>query len=211
MKKLETTTVDEILSALIPSNATAQLPDPDLLSYYKDLDNRVIWVGDIDDSCVNISQQIIRWNLEDRDIPVENRKPIKIMIFSYGGDGATCFNIVDTILMSKTPVYTYNMGVAMSAGAIILMSGHKRFCTKYSTCLIHSGSGGATGTYEQSEAKMKDYKHFVNNMRDFIIERTQIDQKLLNKKKAEEWYIYSDEQESLGIVNSIIEDINDLI
>ena len=151
------------------------------------------------------------FNKQDKDVPVEERKPIKLLLYSYGGDGMACFSLLDIIALSKTPVYTVNMGVAMSAGLLILLAGHKRFCLKTSTALAHSGSGGTQGSYETTKAQMKDYERFVETMRKYIIERTNIDQKLMNKKKAQEWYIYGEEQVSLGIVDKVVDDIDDII
>ena len=117
---------------------------------------------------------------------------------------------MDIIALSKTPVYTVNMGVAMSAGLLILLAGHKRFCLPHSTALAHSGSGGTQGTYEQTEAQMKDYRRFVKAMQDYIMERTDIDTKLLNKNKGREWYLYVEDQIKYKIVDKVIEDIDEL-
>ena len=103
------------------------------------------------------------------------------------------------------------MGVAMSAGLLILLAGHKRFCLKKSTALAHSGSGGAQGTYEQTEAQMKDYKRFVDTMRNYIVDRTHIDTKTLNKYKTKEWYLYSEDQLNYGIVDKIVDDIDEIL
>lgn len=193
------------------SDANLNLPDPQLLTYYKDVNDRIVWIDyGIDDSVLEVSKLIMRYNREDKDIPVEERKPIKLLVYSYGGDGNACFSLLDVIAISKTPVYTYNMGVSMSAGLLILLAGHRRFCTRNSTALIHAGSGGVEGTYDQSKAQMKDYDHFVNVMFNYVTERTGIDKKILNKHKKEEWYIYADEQVKLNICEAIIENIDDL-
>lgn len=187
------------------------LPDPSLLMFYKNLANREIWLDDsITVDTLEISKLILYFNKQDEGIPIEDRKPIKIFIYSYGGEVSACFNVIDTIGMSKTPIYTYNMGIAMSAAFLILIAGHKRFATKRAVGLIHSGSGGTQGTYEQTEAQMKDYKHAVSVMREFILERTNIDQKLLTKNKSTEWYLYKDDLINYGIVDKIIESADEL-
>lgn len=187
------------------------LPDPAMLMFYKELADREIWLdASIDIDTLEISKIILHFNKMDAGVPVEERKPIKIFIYSYGGEVSACFNVIDTIAMSKTPVYTYNMGIAMSAAFLILIAGHKRFATKRAVGLIHSGSGGTQGTYEQTEAQMKDYKHAVSVMREFILERTNIDQKLLTKNKSTEWYLYKDDLINYGIVDKIIESADEL-
>lgn len=205
--------MDELMKVLIPENLeNLQLPNPELLTYYRNLEDRVIWIDyGVDETILEVSKLIMYFNKLDKDIPVEQRKPIKLLLYSYGGDGQACFSLLDIIALSKTPVYTYNMGVAMSAGLLILLAGHKRYCLKNSTALAHSGSGGACGTFEQTEAQMKDYQRFVKTMRDYIIERTDIDTKTFNKYKNKEWYLYSEDQIKYHIVDKIVEDITEIL
>lgn len=201
------------MQVLIPNNLeNLQLPSPELLTYYRNLEDRVIWIDyGVDESILEVSKLIMYFNKEDKKVPVEQRKPIKLLLYSYGGDGQACFSLLDVIALSKTPVHTINMGVAMSAGLLILLAGHQRFCLKNSTALAHSGSGGASGTFEQTEAQMKDYKRFVDTMRNYIIERTNIDAKTLNKYKSKEWYLYDSEQIKYHIVDKIVDDIDEIL
>lgn len=203
----------DLLQISIPRDLeNLQLPSPELLTYYRNLEDRVIWIDyGVDESILEVSKLIMYFNKRDQDVPAEERKPIKLLLYSYGGDGQACFSLLDVIGLSKTPVYTYNMGVAMSAGLLILLAGHKRFCLKNSTALAHSGSGGASGTFEQTEAQMKDYKRFVDTMRNYIIERTNIDVKTFNKYKNKEWYLYSEDQIKHHIVDKIVDDITEII
>lgn len=205
--------MDELMKLMIPENLeNMQLPSPELLTYYRNLEDRVIWIDyGVDESILEVSKLIMYFNRLDKDVPVEQRKPIKLLLYSYGGDGQACFSLLDIIALSKTPVWTINMGVAMSAGLLILLAGHKRFCLKNSTALAHSGSGGTSGSFEQTEAQMKDYKRFVDTMRNYIIERTNIDTKTFNKYKSKEWYLYSEDQIKFGIVNKILDDIDEIL
>lgn len=205
--------MEELMTLAIPQNLeNLQLPNPELLTYYRDLEDRTIWIDyGVDESILEVSKLIMHFNKRDKGIPVKERKPIKLLLYSYGGDGQACFSLLDVISLSKTPVWTVNMGVAMSAGLLILLGGHKRFCLKNSTALAHSGSGGASGTFEQTEAQMKDYKRFVETMRNYIIERTNIDTRTLNKYKSKEWYLYADEQVKYHVVDKIIDDIDEIL
>ena len=104
----------QVLDLIIPPEADVKLPSPDLLLYYKNYDNRAIAVDcDIDDSLIETTKQIVEYNRSDKDIPVEERKPITIFIMSYGGDLYQAYALISAILASKTPVRTVNMGVAM--------------------------------------------------------------------------------------------------
>lgn len=189
--------------------ATMQLPTPELLSYYCAAQNRTFYIdADIDTNLIEISKNIIEINRVDKDIPAEQRQPIWICIYSYGGELDAAYSFIAVMEASKTPVYTVNMGVAMSAGLLLLLGGKKRYCMKRSRALYHSGSTGIQGTFEQIEANTEDYKKMVNTMRDYIMEKSNIDAKLFNKMKSKDWYISDKEQVQYGICDAIIDDLD---
>ena len=209
---MKTIGIPEQIEVHLPKQVeNLQLPDPSLVTFYNNLEDRVVWIDyGIDEDILEVSRMILRWNNEDKNIPIEERQPIKLLLYSYGGDGQACFSLLDIIGLSKTPIYTINMGVSMSAGLLILLAGHKRFCLPHSIALAHSGSGGTQGTYEQTEAQMKDYQRFVKSMRDYILERTNIDAKTLSKNKGKEWYMYVDDQIKYHIVDKVVSDIDEI-
>ncbi len=200
-----------ILINLPESVENLRLPDPNLREFYKNLDERVLWIDfEIDESLLDISKYIMRYNLEDKDVPVEKRKPIKLLIFTHGGRVDSTFNLIDIMELSKTPIYTYNMGNAMSAGFQILISGHKRFCLKRSTALYHSGSGGTQGTFEQTQAQMKEYKRINTIFEKDTLSKTKIDSKTFAKNKTKEWYMSAEEQLEYGVVDKILTSIDEI-
>ena len=183
------------LSVVIPKDLeNLQLPNPSLKQFYEDYDNRIVWMDDeiTDVNTIEISKMIIKWNKEDKDIPVEERKPIKILIFSPGGNLYATLGLIDVMLLSKTPVYTYNMGIAMSGGLLLLLAGSKRYALPRSSVLIHSGSSEQGGTYEQIEAQTEAYKKLMKIMKDYILERSEIDSRTHKKLSSKEWYLYID-------------------
>ena len=72
------------LAVALPEDST--LPDPERLMYYDGLKNRTLYLeNEIDrEYLIDFSKMIIAFNREDdeKGIPVEKRKPIKILIFS---------------------------------------------------------------------------------------------------------------------------------
>ena len=203
----------KVLDIVIPEEIEdVKLPSPELVKYYKDYDNRNIAIDyDIDESLFEVTKQILEYNRQDKDTPIDKRKPINIYVMSYGGDLYQAYALISTMLASKTHIRTINMGVAMSAGLLILLAGHERYAMKYSTAMIHSGSGGAQGTYEQMEEQQKNYKKLVDMMRDYILERINIDTKLFNRQKSKDWYLNDKEQVELGIVSKIIDNLDEII
>lgn len=189
-----------------------KLPSPELVQYYREYETRQVFIDyEIDESLIDASKQIIQYNIEDRGKPIEKRKKISILIYSYGGDLSAAYSFIAICEASKTPVVTVNMGVAMSAGLLILLGGHERYCLKRSQALIHSGSGGLQGTYEQIEESQKAYKKMVDDMGKYIMEKTKIDAKLFNKNKSKDWFLTDTEQVELGVVSKIVDDIYEII
>lgn len=77
--------------------------------------------------------------------PTEIKKPIILLINSFGGDSYAGLGMVSIIKKTKNPVYTCVMGTAMSAASIILAAGKRRFAIPGSRVMIH-------GHYETFQA-----------------------------------------------------------
>ena len=210
---------NELLDILIPDlpeEGNLQMPTPGVLSYYKDRKDRIIWINkDIDDSLFDEIKLILQFNREDEEnnIPVEKRKPIRLMIHSYGGNLDSAFAMIDCMALSKTPIHTYNLNACMSAGCLIFLNGHKghRYCMPLSTALIHEGSGGSRGTYEQVQAQNENYKKVMDMMKSNILEHTMIDVKTLNKWKNKEIYLYAEDQIKYGFADYIVTDMSQVL
>lgn len=185
-----------------------KLPSPEVVSYYNDLNNRVLWLDqEVDNQLLEYSKYIIDWNRKDFGKPVEERKPIKIMIFSPGGDLAVCNHFIDVIEMSKTPVWAINMGMSMSAAFYIQISCHKKFCTKNSVALIHQGGARLAGNATDLVNSARNYETQLKGLKDRILSKTLITSKLYNSKSKEDWYLNAEEQLKYGIADEIINDI----
>ena len=205
----------QVLDIVIPQElGDMKLPNPDLVNHYKDYDNRIIYVDyDIDDSLLrDVGRQIIEYNRSDKGKPVEERKPIVILINSGGGCLDSTYATIAIVETSKTPIITVNMNCAYSAAGLILMAGHKRYCMPRSQVLIHSGSAqGISGNYEDIQESTKSYKKMVEEMREFIISKTKIDKSLMKKNQARDWYLDTTQQLELGVCDKIITDLDEII
>ena len=182
--------------------------------FKKDFDERIIYIDSTiePETMIAYTRQILYYNREDRNIPEEERKPIKIFIYSDGGDVMAMWHFVDICQLSKTPIYTYNIGCAMSAGLTILVSGKKRYALANSTALCHKGSfSGVMGDMAAVQASINLGGNKIKKIFDFIIQKTKITKKMIDKKTVTDWYIEGEEQLELGIVDEIISNIDDLL
>ena len=137
------------------------LPNPELLSYYSDLEKRIIWLEEeVTEQTLEFVRKIIEWNREDEmnSLEPKDRKPIKIFFFSPGGDLDVNYALIDTIRLSKTPVYGINIGRCCSAAAYIYLSCHHRYMMNHSYFVFHQGSSQLSGSYNEVVAIMNDYQ-----------------------------------------------------
>lgn len=182
----------------------------DELLYAEELENRELYLPEVidDDVIAEVVSHIMRYNKQDKDVPVKQRKPIKIFINCYGGDVIACFSVIETIKLSKTPVYTYNLGKAFSAGGLILMAGHKRFTYKDSVVLVHQGSSGAQGTTGQVIDQVEFQKRQEVRIKAYILDSTKITPEQYKEKYKEEWFFFGDESIDLGVTDELIKELS---
>lgn len=170
--------------------------------------DRNIFITDITGSTGMSVDTVIRyWNKKDENIPIEDRKPIKIYIDSPGGSLTDSLTIADAIKASKTPVIGIAIGCAYSGGFFIYLTCHKRYAYKHASFLYHEGSAGTQGTANQFANFAAFYKKQLEQLKDIVIENTKItEEEYLNIRKDDIWYDVEEAMEK-GIVDEIVEDL----
>lgn len=192
--------------------ATMQLPDIDQYNYWTFFNNRILTLdGEITDWDYSIVKSIIQINMADSGIDVDKRKPIILLINSNGGLLDITNSILDTIEISKTPVWTVNMGNALSGGCMIFLAGERRFTTSNSWAMAHAGSGGIQGNYSETKEAQKVWDAQVKRMGEYIMSRTGMDTKTYNKYKNKDWYLNADQQLDFGFATERLESIDQII
>lgn len=204
-----------LFSVAIPPQAeNLQLPDPSLLNYYRDCERRIYWiVGAVDASLYELVQHIINCNYEDRDIPVEQRKPIRFIIASPGGSLEVEQTLVAIMEASKTPVWCVAIGMCASAASMIYLAGHKRFATRNAYWMLHQGGcDNLEGSYQQIMSFMAKYQTDIEEMAEFYKTHTNFPADLIEEKLVEgDWYIGIDEALQNGIVQEVITELSVLM
>lgn len=197
----------------IPKNLeNMMLPDPALVNFYKNIENRIIWLdSDVDENWLEYEKLIVNWNIEDIGKSVSERNPIKLMIYSYGGDLEVNYSFIDLIEKSETPIWSINMGKACSSACFISVACHKRFAMPRATYLVHQGAGGFSGTYDQVLSAIVEYQRQIDELGSYLIERTNISKELLDERFSTDWYITATEALELGICDKIIESIEEVL
>src|SRR6266581_4441152 len=108
------------------------------------LRERIVFLGtEVEDSSANlIVAQLLFLEAEDPEAD------IRLYVNSPGGSSYAGFAIYDAMQYVQPDVQTYCIGMAMSAGALILAGGAagKRHVLPNAKVMIHQGSGGFRGT-----------------------------------------------------------------
>jgi ATP-dependent Clp protease protease subunit len=176
-------------------------------------DKRIFYIHDeIDeDSMSKVCYSLLYLLNEDQEKENKEkdfkREPIKIYINSVGGYVQDMWALVDIMLNSKTPIYTYSTGYAHSCGFMIFVAGTKRFITKHTKMCCHQFSGGATGMYQDIKEKVEDLDRMWRDFEEYICAQTKITKARLQeiREKKLDWYIYSEESIGLGVATDIVD------
>ena len=204
-----TEALSEILGAV---SGDSHFPDPDYLAYHQLLKERIIYIETPVDECMlRLHKQIMMWNAEDKGIEPDKRKPIRMIIMSYGGYSDYMWMLIDAIKMSITPVYTYDIGVAHSSAGLIFMAGQKRFMTPNARLLIHEGSAEFEGDAGKVLDASESYKKVLKRMKDYIVAQTSIPKGTLNRKHANDWELDADECLKYKVCDEVIASIEAII
>lgn len=218
----ETIDLEELQSMLGGSMSHTCTYSVDDLFTMEDLDDRRFYLYDVIekdyDACdmygnpcknqvENIIYHIMRINREDalNEIDVEDRLPILLYISSPGGQIFLGQELIDMISLSKTPVYTINMGMCYSMAYLIFIAGHKRFAMPSSTFLLHDGNdGGYNSAAKFHDRVMFDLEQTEKRIKNHVLEHTNITEEVYDAKYRIEWYSYPEEAKKFGVCDYIV-------
>lgn len=175
-------------------------------------DKRLFYISDDIDSasigkmCFNLLFLLQKDDEDERKQRDFKREPIKIYVNSFGGEVYDMWALIDIIENSKTPIYTYCTGYAMSAAFKIFLSGHKRFATRHATFMYHQMSCYRYGKYQDLVEDRAEMDLLNSQNEAYVMERTKITQEYINeiREKKIDVYIHVEEALKLGVIDEIM-------
>lgn len=204
-------------------NRIANLTPYDVL-FLEDLENRRLCLfGEIntddeydgesgDSSISELIMRIMRYNREDKGIKPKDRKPIMLYINSPGGDVIEVFGLVSAIETSRTPVYTVNIGQWSSMAFLIGITGDKRYSLPNMTFLLHDGWTGAENSVNKVCDQILFEKHYEKKVvRSHVLKYTKIAKKTYKKIKRKEMYFLPELALKYGVIDEIVDDIDEIL
>ncbi|WP_346961268.1 ATP-dependent Clp protease proteolytic subunit [Clostridium sp.] len=152
---------------------------------------------------------ILKWNKEDKDIPIEKRKKITIYINCPGGSTIDGFSMVDVISQSITPIRGICFALVASMGYHILLACHERIAFSNSVLLQHDGEIAIQNSTSKAKDTMKFFDNMEKRTKQYVLSRTKISEEFYDKIYDQEYWMFSDEAKALGCIDKIVgEDIS---
>ncbi len=169
--------------------------------YSRLLKDRIIFLGgQIDDHIANnvIAQMLF---LESED----PKKDIRLYINSPGGSVTSAMAMYDTMNHVKPDVSTICIGLAASAGAILLSSGTKgkRFVLPNAEVMIHQVMGGAEGQASDIAITAQHILKVKENLNKILAKNTGKPIAQVEKDSDRDYYMSADEAKKYGLVDEI--------
>ncbi len=122
------------------------------------------------------------------------KKRIQIWINSIGGVVLDGYSIGSTILKTKTPVDTYNVGISASIAGAIFMCGRTRVMMDFAQFMMHPVSG--------SDDK-KSYKSFMDSISTLLSAKSNMTQEEVNQLMTDTTWLNAEQCLEKGICTEI--------
>ncbi len=171
--------------------------------YSRLLKDRIIFLtGPIDDHTANlVIAQLLFLESEDP------KKEIFLYINSPGGSVTAGLAIVDTMNHIKPDVATVAVGIAASAGAVILACGKKgkRFALPNTEVMIHQPMGGVEGQASDIAITAKHILKTRENLNKLLARQSGQSLAQIEKDVERDYFMSADEAKKYGLIDKVFE------
>lgn len=210
MWRLENNDIIETKVNLLKKNKNKNLNFFEIMEYAND-NNREIYIDAITPIVADKLNKTIRfWNDIDDGMgySMAERQPIKIFIDSFGGSLTAAFTMIDSIKLSRTPVYTYNIGTTYKESFFVYLAGHKKFAYPRSSFCYEKpqsqGPGVSIG-FAQEEQNQSNYQDFFEKqlleLKSMLMEGTKVTEA---DEKRQSWWFNAEKAYELKLCNEVI-------
>jgi ATP-dependent Clp protease protease subunit len=170
--------------------------------YSRLLKDRIIFLGTpINDTVANlIIAQLLFLEAEDPD------QDISFYINSPGGSVTAGLAIYDTMQYIRPDVSTICIGMAASAGALLLASGaaKKRYTLPHSTMMIHQPLGGVQGQATDIEIHAREIIRMKSVLNDILVNHTGQSLEKLQEDTERDRFLTAQEAKEYGLIDEVI-------
>jgi len=134
-------------------------------------------------------------------------KDISMYINSPGGVVTAGLAMYDTMQYIRSPVSTVCIGIAASAGSLLLTAGEKgkRFALPNSQVMIHQPSGGAQGQATDIEIQAREIIKTRARLNQIYVHHTGQSLDEIERKMERDTYLTAEEARDFGLVDQVVE------
>ncbi|MGA9659735.1 MAG: ATP-dependent Clp protease proteolytic subunit [Asticcacaulis sp.] len=135
------------------------------------------------------------------------KKEISMYINSPGGQVTSALAIYDTMQYIRSPVSTVCMGMAASAGSLILQAGEpgQRISLPNSKIMVHQPSGGARGMASDIEIQAEDMRKTKKLLNEIYVKHTGQSYDTIEKTLDRDRYMTAAEAKEFGLIDHVYE------
>lgn len=145
-------------------------------------------------------------------LDADSQAPIKVFINSPGGDADAGFAIFDMLRFVRSPIKTIAVGLAASAGSIILLAAPKgqRYSLPHARILIHQPSSMFQGDATDVDIQARELLRLKERGNRLIAAETDMPYEEVKKDTERDKWLYAEEAKAYGLINHIISNITQL-
>ena len=170
--------------------------------YSRLLKDRIVFLGTpINDVVANlIIAQLLFLEAEDPD------QDIAFYINSPGGSVTAGLAIYDTMQYIRPDVSTICIGLAASAGALLLAAGaaEKRYTLPHSTIMIHQPLGGVQGQATDIEIHAREILRMKSMLNDILVRHTGQVLEKISEDTERDRFMTPEEAKNYGLIDEVI-------
>ncbi len=170
--------------------------------YSRLLKDRIVFLGTpINDTVANlIIAQLLFLEAEDPD------QDISFYINSPGGSVTAGLAIYDTMQYIRPDVSTICIGLAASAGALLLAAGaaNKRYTLPHSTVMIHQPLGGVQGQASDIEIHAREILRMKDELNQILVNHTGQPLEKLQEDTERDRFLTAEEAKAYGLIDQVI-------
>lgn len=141
----------------------------------------------------------------------DSDEPITIILNSVGGSVSDGFFLANYLASYKKKINLIVAGYAASMAAVILSAGGKndnitRYCYPSTYVLIHDGYVALSASEAKTANDIMAFNNKVDeDIRQFILDNTNITPELYDSKARKQWFISAQEAKDLNLIDIVME------
>ena len=157
-----------------------------------------------DETCFKLSEAILR-NKNNLLTNPEMGDHINLYIQSPGGSLLPTLAVVDEIINSEIPIYTYIRGYTASAATLLSVAGQYRVMYNHSLMMIHSvRTNQEINSYNEIKDVYENLNIFMKIVQDIYLQNSKIIETDLEKLLAKDSWLTSQQALQYGFIDEIM-------